>query len=117
MDSLREYPPERTCHGHSPGSLAKRAETSRLFFGQSPQKTLHCFYLAEELATLNTEALEAIKKPSESYGLVGQVFYLPAPDGIGKSRLAERTERLLGVNPTARNWRMVHNVLEMSNLP
>jgi len=43
------------------------------------------------------------------------VFYLHAPDGIGRSKLAARIERLLGVDATARNWRTVTKVFEMAN--
>jgi len=79
-------------------------------------KTLHCFFLKARPTALKVEALDAIKKPNESYALVGTVFYLHAPDGIGKSKLAERAERILGVEATARNWRTVCNVLEMAHL-
>jgi hypothetical protein len=42
------------------------------------------------------------------------VFGLYTPDGFGKSKLAARTERLLGVDATARSWRALRKVLENS---
>ncbi|BCE03736.1 DUF1697 domain-containing protein [Marinicellulosiphila megalodicopiae] len=50
-----------------------------------------------------TEILDEIKKPSESYQLINDVFYLYAPEGIGRSKLAERVEKKLKVSCTARN--------------
>jgi uncharacterized protein (DUF1697 family) len=49
-----------------------------------------------------------------SFSLAGRVFYLHAPDGIGRSKLAERVERCLGMPATARNWRTVQKLLEMT---
>lgn len=59
-------------------------------------------------------ALNALKFDSEEIALVDNVFYLHAPDGIGRSKLAARVERLLGVGATARNWRTVSKIGEMA---
>jgi len=61
------------------------------------------------------ESLTTYEADSESFVLTGKVFYLHAPDGFGRSKLAVRVERLLGVDATARNWRTVSKVLEMAN--
>ena len=42
------------------------------------------------------------------------MFYLHAPDGIGRSKLAANIEKVLGVPTTARNWRTVRKVMEMA---
>ena len=75
-------------------------------------KTLHFYFL--ESAPLNPDLamLEAVKSDSEQFELRGTVFYLHAPEGIGRSKLAEKVERALGVPATARNWRTVSKVLE-----
>jgi len=57
--------------------------------------------------------LDALKSPTESWAIIGPVFYLHAPDGIGRSKLAARAEHLLGVETTARNWRTVREVLAL----
>jgi uncharacterized protein (DUF1697 family) len=41
------------------------------------------------------------------------VFYPHAPEGVGKSKLAARAEKLLGVPMTDRNWRTVCKIMEM----
>ena len=69
--------------------------------------TLHLFFLSAPPHNPDIESLNALKAESESFGLANRVFYLHAPDGIGRSKLAARVERVLGVDATARNWRTV----------
>ncbi len=40
-------------------------------------------------------------------------FYLHAPDGIGRSKLAAAVEQCLGVATTARNWRTTRKLIDM----
>ena len=77
--------------------------------------TLHLFFLSEPPQSPDMESLTTYEADSESFVLTGKVFYLHAPDGFGRSKLAVRVERLLGVDATARNWRTVSKVLEMAN--
>ena len=74
---------------------------------------LHLFFLASAPSQVNTEAIERTRAKSERTALAGRVFYLHAPDGIGRSKLAARVETLLGVPTTARNWRTVLKLREM----
>lgn len=39
--------------------------------------------------------MEKIRAPSEQYELIGDVFYLHAPEGMGRSKLALNMECLL----------------------
>jgi uncharacterized protein (DUF1697 family) len=68
---------------------------------------LHARFLAAVPESPDLRALENLKSNSEQFRLVGSVFYLYAPDGVGRSKLAARAERLLGVPMTDRNWRTV----------
>lgn len=77
-------------------------------------KSLHLFFLAEKPGKPDTKAMDGIKTRTESYVLRDQVFYLHAPAGFGISKLAQRTERFLGVDATARNWRTVSTILALS---
>jgi uncharacterized protein (DUF1697 family) len=77
-------------------------------------KSLHVFFLAESPDRPNLASLNAIKSENETFALEGRAFYLHAPDGIGRSKLAQRAERLLGVDATGRNWRTVTRVLAMA---
>ncbi len=78
----------------------------------APQ-TLHFFFLAEPVTKIDQNALEGAKTASENYRLVGRVFYLHTPDGIGRSKLAAKAEKYLGVTATARNYRTVEKLLAM----
>lgn len=81
---------------------------------QDRPKSLHLFFLAEEAKKIDWNALDARKSKTEQYRLSGRVFYLHAPDGIGRSKLAGSVEKLLGVPATARNWRTVGKVLQLA---
>lgn len=83
----------------------------------SNPKSLHLFFLAEPPSHANFEMLEALKLGSEEYALVGTKLYLHAPEGIGRSKLAANIERTLGVDATARNWRTVVKLLDLSKQP
>jgi uncharacterized protein (DUF1697 family) len=76
--------------------------------------TIHLGFLAARPLLANLDTLANIKAPSEQYHLTGEVFYLYAPDGVGRSKLAANAERLLGVPMTDRNWRTVCKLWEMA---
>ena len=57
--------------------------------------------------------MDEIKIKSEQYKLIGNIYYLLAPEGIGRSKLASQVEKLLGVPATGRNWRTVIKILDM----
>ncbi len=78
-------------------------------------KTLHAFFLETKPTQPSIEKMDEIKTNTEQYKLIDKVFYLYLPDGFGKSKLADRAEKLLGVSATARNWRTVNKILEMIN--
>jgi uncharacterized protein (DUF1697 family) len=79
----------------------------------SDPKTLHFFFLAEPASDPDMEALDHAKTSTEKYKLTDRVFYLHAPDGIARSKLAAHVEKHLGVVTTARNYRTVDKVLSM----
>lgn len=75
--------------------------------------SVHLTFLSAPPVEPDLDALEQVRKPSERFSLKEQVFYLHAPDGIGRSKLAARIERSLGVSGTSRNWRTVLKLQEM----
>lgn len=80
---------------------------------ESEPKSLHLSFCVSEPSDPDLESLESVKKESERFKLKGRVFYLHAPKGIGRSKLAGKTERALGVSMTGRNWRTVHKIMNM----
>ena len=81
---------------------------------ESEPKTLHLYFLATPPERPDLDVLEGIKGDRERFVLGDGVFYLHAPAGMGRSKLAASVERLLGVPTTARNWRTVRKVMEMA---
>jgi uncharacterized protein (DUF1697 family) len=82
---------------------------------QADPKALHLGFLASPPSNPDMAKLDSLKKESERFRLVGSVFYLHAPEGVGRSRLAASAEKLLGAPMTDRNWRTVCKVRELAN--
>ena len=81
---------------------------------ESEPKTLHLSFLDSAPQNPDLKTLEEIKKDNERFKLIDNVFYLHAPDGIGRSKLAARAEKALGVAATARNWRTVGKIMALA---
>ena len=81
---------------------------------EAEPSSLHLGFLAWEPKSPALDKLNNLKKESERFRLVGSVFYLHAPEGVGRSKLAASSERALGVPMTDRNWRTVCKIREMT---
>lgn len=108
-------------HGFRPHTLLLSAEEFQNAIESNPfpeaksePKTLHLFFLASPSPEPDMESINRIKLPSEQFRLTNHVFYLHAPDGIGRSKLAGNVEKFLKVAVTARNWRTVQKLWEMA---
>lgn len=77
-------------------------------------KTVHLSFLAEPPGSVDVDSLDAIKRPSERYHITDRVFYLHAPEGIGRSKLAAQAEKILGVAATARNLRSAIKIADLA---
>ena len=75
---------------------------------------LHLGFLEEKPKNPDLKKLERLKKNSERFQLKGKVFYLSAPEGVGRSKLAAVSEKLLGVSMTDRNWRTACKLMELA---
>jgi uncharacterized protein (DUF1697 family) len=75
---------------------------------------LHLGFLAFAPENPDLKKLASLKKESERFHLSEGVFYLHAPEGVGKSKLSASVEKLLGVPMTDRNWRTVCKIREMA---
>ena len=76
-------------------------------------QSLHVGFLAAVPSSPDLAGLESLRKDSERFHLTGRLFYLHAPEGVGRSKLAAAAERLLGVPVTDRNWRTVCKICDM----
>lgn len=77
-------------------------------------KAVHFFFCDPAPKNVDYALLDSLKAPSEEYKLIGAVFYLHAPDGIGRSKLVEKMGKAFkGINMTARNLNTINKLLEM----
>lgn len=84
-------------------------------FNTADGKALHFFFLDSHPHDPDLVTLMAIKSRSEEFKLHKKVFYLYAPEGVGRSKLAAKVEQCLGVPVTARNWNTVSKLISMIN--
>jgi len=97
-----------------PNRLQKAMLANPFPAGEAAGNTLHLGFLERVPPHPDLEGIERLRTPSERFELKGDVFYLHAPDGIGRSRLANGAERLLGVSMTSRNWNTLSKLREMT---
>lgn len=77
-------------------------------------KTLHISFLAETAQAADLKTLDSLRSNGEEFRLTDAAFFLHAPAGIGRSRLAARVEKCLGVAGTSRNWRSAVKIAELA---
>ncbi len=107
-------------HGFEPkvllldaGRLEKAIKANPFPEGEGEGNTLHFNFLESIPSKPDLARIEKVRAASERWQLEGDVFYLHAPDGIGRSKLASGMERLLGVPMTGRNWNTVRKLKEL----
>ena len=78
-------------------------------------KSLHLYFLSERPKNPDLGALTKLRMGREAFALKRGVFYLHTPEGFAASKVHARVERCLGVHATARKWRTVNQLLEMTD--
>lgn len=94
--------------------LAKAMAANPFPEAEADPTFLHLVFLAATPRRPDLGALRALAGKREKLHLSGKVFYLHAPDGLARSKVAARAETLLRVSATARNWRTVCKLLELA---
>jgi uncharacterized protein (DUF1697 family) len=79
----------------------------------SEGKQLHFFFFDGPADKYDEALLRALASEKEDFALIGNVLYLFAPDGIGRSKLAEKLPRFLPHRYTARNLNSITAIFEM----
>ena len=70
-------------------------------------------FLCNAEPRLDLAGIKALKTRTETVTCVGQTVWLHAPDGVGRSKLAAKFEKLVGVEATARNLNTLRKVETM----
>jgi len=82
-------------------------------FGVADPARVHAVLLAEVAPAIDRDRIEALRAPSETVVLRPGLILLHAPDGIGRSKLAEALPRLVRCPVSARNLNTMAAVLAM----
>ncbi len=108
-------------HGFEPYVIILELDAIRRAMAENPfpeaeadPSGLHLGFLDSTPKSPDLGKLATLKKESERFHLSGNVFYLYAPEGVGRSKLAASAEKLLGVPMTDRNWRTVCKIREIA---
>ncbi len=106
-------------HGFKPHVVLLRAAELAQAIKNNPfpvtdGKALHFFFLDSSPENPDLASLNELKADSEDFAMKGRVFFLYTPAGLGRSKLAAKVERALGVPATARNWNTASKLAEMA---
>ncbi|MET9320666.1 DUF1697 domain-containing protein [Streptomyces sp. NPDC003038] len=80
-------------------------------------RQLHAVFFSEQPAEDRFAALDAPSFLPEEYRIGDRVLYLYAPNGLGRSKLAEALARpavVRGIDVTTRNWNTVVKLVELT---
>ena len=73
-------------------------------------KFLHVAVLGARPDAATVAALRGFAAPGERIAVIDKAAYIHTPGGFGRSKLAERFDKGIGVPNTARNWNTVLNL-------
>ena len=109
-------------HGFAPHVLVRDAAYLRRIVERNPYpdtvgepKTLYVYFLDASPTAPDLDRLASLRAGDESSSLDADAWYLHVPGGLGRSNLAAKAERLLGVPATARNWTTVAALLALAD--
>ncbi len=97
----------------SPKRFHSAIENNPFVNAVSAPNTLHFFFLESTPIEPDFDAIADLANKTELFCLIEDVFYLCAPDGIARSKLAAALEKKLGVSTTARNYNTVKALSSM----
>lgn len=81
-------------------------------------KQLHVTYLSEAVEPERLASVDPSAYAPEDFKVGDRALYLYAPDGLGRSKLADALARpslLKGVTATTRNWNTVAKLVELTH--
>ncbi|RLU94706.1 hypothetical protein CTZ27_18525 [Streptomyces griseocarneus] len=79
-------------------------------------KQLHVTYFAEPVTAADFERVDGGRFLPEEFRLGDRALYLYAPEGLGRSKLAEALARTGPAVATSRNWNTVLKLVELTGV-
>lgn len=77
-------------------------------------KALHLMFMDGSSADADLDGLNAIAPENEAAEIRGNVLYVHTPDGFGRSVMAQKLDRFVKADKTARNLNTVLKLAEMA---
>jgi uncharacterized protein (DUF1697 family) len=75
----------------------------------------YVFFLADRPKSTAVAALDPERSPGDEFAVIDREVYLHCPNGFGRSKLTnDYFDRKLATTSTARNWRTVLKLVELS---
>lgn len=79
-------------------------------------KAVHVMFLKDRPTAAAVAALDPNRSPPDTYAVVGREVHLFCPNGVARTKLTTAwLDRALSTVSTARNWRTVLKLVEMSS--
>jgi len=99
----------------TPAQLRTIAEHNPFLADERNPAKLHVVFLRDRPAAGASSRLDPERSPPDRFHLRGRELYLHLPSGAARSKLTnDYLERRLGVRATARNWKTVVKLIELT---
>jgi uncharacterized protein (DUF1697 family) len=99
----------------TPAELAAIADSNPYLGREADLSKLHVVFLSRPPKADAAAKLDPARSPPDEFAVRGREIYLHLPNGAGRSRLTmDYFEKRLGVRATARNWKTVTKLLELT---
>jgi uncharacterized protein (DUF1697 family) len=102
----------------TPSELEAIADGNPFLSGKADPSKLHVVFLSGRPAAGAVAKLDPERSPPDEFSVRGREIYLHLPNGAGRSKLTvDYFERRLGVRGTARNWKTLTKLVELTQSP
>jgi uncharacterized protein (DUF1697 family) len=99
----------------TPAQLRAVAKGNPFLADESDPLKLHVVFLRERPPAGAGSRLDPERSPPDRFHLRGRELYLHLPNGAGRSKLTnDYLERRLGVRATARNWKTLLKLIDLT---
>jgi uncharacterized protein (DUF1697 family) len=102
----------------TPADLREVADANPFRDRETDLTKLHVVFLSDRPAADAVSELDPTRSPPDEFSVRGREIYLHLPNGAGRSKLTiDYFEKRLGVRATARNWKTLTKLVELTNDP
>jgi uncharacterized protein (DUF1697 family) len=99
----------------TPAELAEIASSNPYLRREADLSKLHVVFLNAPPEADAVAELDPARSPPDEFAVQGREIYLHLPNGAGRSKLTiDYFEKRLGVRATARNWKTLTKLLELT---